>query len=150
MGRKEDPAERIKLYGDAKATLNPLDRARKRKRLKQAEAAYQENPEDPQRIIEYADALFDMGELEKSLELLEGLGEQTSNDPELLYNLGFIYLKLGKVDEAVGYFKQVIEKAPDHPLARSAGYELWTIDPESYSPFERRRVEKAHSETAKE
>ena len=134
-----EPLESSQLYGDAKTTLNPLDRTKKRRKLEEAEQAYEEDPDNLRNVLNYADALFDVGQLDEAEELLEEVDAEHAENIEVIYNLGYIYLKLDRKEDAVEQFTRVIKQDEDHPLAKSAEYELWTMDPENRPHFLKQR-----------
>lgn len=123
------------LYGDAKATVSDADRRLRVKRLEAAEREYKAKPNCIETAIAYADCLFDVGRLSEAEKLLEKLVAENPENYDLVFNLGYTYLKQGKIEQAVERFKHVIAIAPRSDAAKSAEYELWNLNPTEEPPW---------------
>ena len=122
-------ADNVALFSDAKANQIREDKARKKARLAEAKRRAESRPDDSRSLMDYGDALFDCGYLQEAEKVFSGILDANKDNVDLVFNLGFTFLKQGKGAEAAQQFKRVIALAPKSPLARSAEYELWHIDP---------------------
>jgi hypothetical protein len=60
---------------------------------------------------------FKLGLFERAEELYRTLIGEHPEDPALRINLGLVYLKMGRSDDAAGVFCSVLDRIPDHPKA---------------------------------
>ncbi|MDQ3023807.1 MAG: tetratricopeptide repeat protein [bacterium] len=120
------------LYGDAKSTAREGDSQRKQRGLSAAEQNYTTDPSAANRMI-LATALFDMGKFSEAEQHMTTLLETNKDNPDMLFELGFIYKNLGRKDEAIAIWKQLVAAAPRHPLAKGAENEIWRLD-QTYKP----------------
>lgn len=122
-----------RLFGDAKATAREADPARKAKRLLDARERMDRDP-SPASILEYANALFDAGRYQEAEALLTDLQRaQGVNDPQVLFELGYIYKNLNRKSEAIETFGKLIAGFPKHSLSRGAESAMLELDPQ-YRP----------------
>lgn len=122
-----------KLFGDAKATAREADPARKAKRLLEARERAQRDS-SPQNLLDLASALFEAGRYEEAEAILKDLvGSQGNSDPQVLFDLGYIYKNLNRKSEAIDTFARLIENFPKHALAKGAESAMLELDPQ-YRP----------------
>lgn len=122
-----------KLFGDAKATAREADPARKAKRLMDARERCEKEPTTANKL-EYANALFDAGRYQDAEAVLTELQRtQGVNDPQVLFELGYIYKNLNRKTEAIETFGRLISDFPKHALARGAESAMLELDPQ-YRP----------------
>lgn len=126
-------ADNVALFSDAKANQIREDKARKKARLVEAKRRAESRPDDARALMDYGDALFDCGYLQEAERVFVDVLSANEDNVDLIFNLGFTFLKQGKHAEAAQQFKRVIALAPKSPLSRSAEYELWHMDP-SFKP----------------
>ena len=67
-------------------------------------------------IYDYGRSLAQAGEYERAIDALRLAPDQ--NDPRVLNYLGFSHRKLGRMDEALGYYHAAIAQNPDFSLVR--------------------------------
>ena len=120
------------LFGDAKASAKEGDGQRKQRNLQATEQKYAADPNAVNRMA-LAGALFDMGKFAEAEQHMTALLENNRENPDILFELGFVYKNLNRKDEAVAVWKQLVAAAPKHPLSRAAENEIWRMDP-SYKP----------------
>lgn len=82
------------------------------------EAADLKNPEPEKQsmIYDYGKSLAKSGEYALAISALRMAPDQ--NDPRVLNYLGYSHRKLGKMDEALGYYQAAIAQDPDFSLVR--------------------------------
>jgi tetratricopeptide (TPR) repeat protein len=80
-----------------------------------------------------ASALFDLGKFAEAEQHMTALLENNRENPDILFELGFVYKNLNRKDEAMAVWKQLVAAAPKHALSRAAENEIWRMDP-SYKP----------------
>ena len=73
---------------------------------------------DPSGTVFLADALMGQGWTRDALALLEDAHESHPEDPSLLEALGFAHKNLGRLDEAIRFFRLSLEKEPRNPELR--------------------------------
>jgi Flp pilus assembly protein TadD len=120
------------LFGDAKASAREGDGQRKQRGLTAAEQKYAADPNAANRLA-LASALFDLGKFGEAEQHMTALLETNRDNPDVLFELGFVYKNLNRKDEAIAIWKQLVASAPKHPLSRAAENEIWRID-QSYTP----------------
>ena len=120
----------FELFSDAKATARSGGR-NKEERLKAAAAAYESQPDSVECALGYADALFDADRLDETMEVLMQAEKLAADDPDVLYNLAFLFNVQGEREKACDYFRRVIKLSDGHSLAKSAEYELWSMGEET-------------------
>jgi tetratricopeptide (TPR) repeat protein len=120
------------LFGDAKASAREGDGQRKQRALSAVEQKYAADPSAANRTA-LASALFDLGRFNEAEQHMTALLETNRDNPDILFELGFVYKNLNRKDEAISIWKQLVAAAPKHPLSRAAENEIWRIDP-SYKP----------------
>ena len=120
------------LFGDAKASAREGDSQRKQRALSAAEQKYATDPSAASRMA-LASAMFDLGKFKEAEQHMTALLETNRENPDILFELGFVYKNLNRKDEAMAVWKQLVAAAPKHPLARAAENEIWRMDP-SYKP----------------
>lgn len=82
-----------------------------------AEADFKGNNADKQGLIyDYGKSLANAGEYAHAVDVLAMAPDQ--NDPRVLNYLGFSHRKLGRMDEALGYYRAAIAADPDFTLVR--------------------------------
>jgi tetratricopeptide (TPR) repeat protein len=77
----------------------------------------------PERLLEYNRdglAMFDKGQYDHARELFEASLALKPNDPNMLFNLGQCYERLGQPDRAEASYNQCLQVAPDHAACRHA------------------------------
>lgn len=80
-------------------------------------AAVEKTKTDKQGMIyDYGRRLAKAGEFERAIEALALAPDQ--GDPRVLNYLGYSSRKLGRIDEALGYYRAAIAQNPDFSLAR--------------------------------
>ena len=84
------------------------------------EAAHALNPDHLLALNMLAQALAYAGKPDRALEYLTNGLERHPESPELLFNIGQLYLRNGRPAEAASLFKQVIAKAPTFAPAKTA------------------------------
>lgn len=114
------------LFGDAKATAKLV--RKKAGGLGEARAAYENNKSNPEALKRYADELNNANMLEEAFEVYNEYVNLSPADQDAYYELALLGKALGDTEQAIEFFKQVVEMAPESPLARSAEYELWGLD----------------------
>jgi tetratricopeptide (TPR) repeat protein len=125
-------SSRNALYGDAKAGAREVDGQRKQKALIAAQEKYAASATSVNRLA-LASALFDLGRFaEAEIHMKELLAAEGGN-PDVLFELGFIYKNLNRKDEAIAIWKQLVEANPRHHLSRGAENEIWRLD-STYKP----------------
>lgn len=67
-------------------------------------------------IYDYGKAMAKAGEYDKAIKVLLLAPDQ--NDPRVLNYLGYSHRKLGKMDEALGFYQAAIAQNPDFSLVR--------------------------------
>lgn len=120
------------LFGDAKASAREGDAQRKQRALVSAQEKYTADPSPVNRMA-LASALFDMGKFAEAEQHMTALLETNRENPDILFELGFVYKNLNRKDEAISIWKQLVAANPRHHLARGAENEIWRLDP-SYKP----------------
>lgn len=120
------------LYGDAKASATGVDAGRKQRALTTAQERFTADSSAVNRLA-LATALFDLGRFGEAEGHMTDLLRNEAGNPDVLFELGFVYKNLGRKDEAIGAWKTLIEANPKHNLARGAENEIWRLDPE-YKP----------------
>ena len=120
------------LFGDAKASAREGDGQRKQRNLQGAEQKYAADPSASNRMA-LASAQFDLGKFAEAEQHMTALLQTESENPDILFELGFVYKNLNRKDEAIAVWKQLVTAAPKHPLSRAAENEIWRMDP-SYKP----------------
>ena len=115
----------IELFSDAKAS-KALAPTMRQDNLKRAKAKYEENHEDLEAVLAYADALFNNHQFVETEAILEE-ARSIQETPDILFNLAFVYSINGKHDQAKELYHRVVELAGDTPLGKSAEYELWKM-----------------------
>jgi tetratricopeptide (TPR) repeat protein len=120
------------LFGDAKASAKEGDGQRKQRNLQVTEQKYAADPNAVNRMA-LAGALFDLGKFAEAEQHMMALLENNRENPDILFELGFVYKNLNRKDEAIAVWKQLVAAAPKHPLSRAAENEVWRMDP-SYTP----------------
>ncbi len=65
-------------------------------------------------------SLFDSGNIQGAIELLEWARSVRSDEPNMLYRLGLAYTNLDQKAKAVAAFQKFLEVSPDHPEAEVA------------------------------
>jgi hypothetical protein len=115
----------VELFSDAKASTVLAPRTRQ-ELLRRAKAKYDENHDDFDAIIEYADALFNSHQFADAEKvLIEAC--TLKETPDLLFNLAFVTCINGKEEETKELYRQVIVLSKGTPLSKSAEYELWKM-----------------------
>lgn len=76
----------------------------------------QSEPKAPTETRTYKKAvkLINEGEYAEAIERLNKVLADAPEDPDVLNYLGFAHRKLGKTDEAMGYYTKALAAAPDH------------------------------------
>jgi len=120
------------LFGDAKASAREVDSQRKQRMLVAAEQKYAADPSVPNRLA-LAGALFDLGKFNEAEQHMSALRAANAEHPDVLFELGFVYKNLGRKDEAIAVWKELVAANPRHALAKGAENEIWRLDP-SYKP----------------
>ena len=72
------------------------------------------NPEDTQAMLNLGKKYYDLGEHEKSEEVLTKLVEMEPENVEAYFFLGRCCLSMGKSEEAISAYKKVVELEPDN------------------------------------
>jgi hypothetical protein len=122
-----------RLFGDAKATAREADPARKAKRIQEAKERVDREPTAANQL-DFASALFEAGRYQDAEAVLKDMTRiDAGNDPQVLFELGYIYKNLKRKAEAIEAFAKLISEFPKHNLARSAESAMLDIDPE-YRP----------------
>src|SRR5262245_6537978 len=65
-------------------------------------------------------ALAMVGDLAKAVSALEQAAAMASGNPEIAYNLGLVYRKAGRAQEAMGAFGRAVALKPDYEAAKRA------------------------------
>ncbi len=84
-------------------------------------------PGEAEVLFRLGSALFNVGEMEKSVTALESA---VAADPSMVgahYQLGLTYLNQGMTDKSVASFQKVVELAPDSPLAAESANWVATL-----------------------
>ncbi|MCD6283103.1 hypothetical protein J7J84_05810 [bacterium] len=115
----------VELFSDAKASTVLAPRTRG-ELLRRAKAKYDENHDDFEAIVNYADALFNSHRFEEAEKILAEACA-LKETPDLLFNLGFVTCINGKEEEAKKLYRRVIDLSSGTHLAKSAEYELWKM-----------------------
>jgi Flp pilus assembly protein TadD len=120
------------LFGDAKASAREGDGQRKTRNLTTLEQKYAADPSAANRMA-LAGGLFDLGRFAEAEQHMTALLETNKDNPDILFELGFIYKNLSRKDEAIAIWKQLFAAHPRHALSRAAENEIWRLDP-TYKP----------------
>jgi Flp pilus assembly protein TadD len=120
------------LYGDAKASATAGDAGRKQRALATAQERYGADPSAVNRMA-LATALFDLGRFPDAEQHMKGMLENEADNPDILFELGFIFKNQKRTDEALVVWKHLVASSPKHPLARAAENEIWRLD-STYKP----------------
>ncbi len=115
----------VELFSDAKASTVLAPRTRQ-ELLRRAKAKYDENHEDFDAVVAYADALFNSHKFVEAEAILKEACALRET-PDLIFNRAFVTCINGKEEEAKELYRKVIELSQDTALAKSAEYELWKM-----------------------
>ncbi len=86
--------------------------------IKAVADAKKENPGDTALMQAEADVYYKLGNVAKYKEIMEQIVADNPENPDLLYNLGVSASRLGESDQALGYYKKVLELKPDYTSAQ--------------------------------
>ena len=64
-------------------------------------------------LLKQAVILLEKGNDKEAISILNGLAELEQSNPDILFNLGWAYLKIEDIGTAVSYFKKTLEAADD-------------------------------------
>jgi tetratricopeptide (TPR) repeat protein len=117
--------DNVELFSDAKASTVLAPRTRQ-ELLRRAKAKYDDNQDDFDAVVAYADALFNSHKFVDAESILKEACA-LKETPDLLFNLAFVTCINGKEEEAKDLYRQVITLSEDSALAKSAEYELWKM-----------------------
>ncbi len=95
---------------------------------------------DLERIIREATRVEQQKNIQESLELYKKEIKNYSNHPLLFHNLGVLYWKLGKIDEAIESLQQVLQRDPEYDIVVRAHLNLGNIY------LQKKEVDKAENE----
>jgi len=82
--------------------------------LKQAQALYERDPQNPLFASHYAIESMQMGDYEKAFDLFDEVLAKRPGDPATLTSRGHALKTAGRQDEAIASYKGAIEARPDH------------------------------------
>ncbi|MEP0813157.1 MAG: hypothetical protein HRF49_00635 [bacterium] len=116
------------LFGDAKATARSVARAGAGDSLEDYRRAYEESKTDPDKVKAYAEALNRLNRTEEAEAVYSEYVSLVPADQDAFYELALLNKMLGKNERAIELFVKVVEMAPESPLAKSAEYEMWSLD----------------------
>jgi tetratricopeptide (TPR) repeat protein len=84
------------------------------KALLEIQAARKLYPNNTDFVLIEADFYNKKGDMDNYIKIIKEASDKNPNDADLIYNLGIASNKLNKKEDAVNYFKKVIEIKPDY------------------------------------
>lgn len=82
--------------------------------LSSLDAGLQLEPDNPDMLRGYADALFYAGRQEEALETYNQILQKDPKNADLLFNVATIYYNNGDYDQAISSFQKLVAVNPDH------------------------------------
>jgi tetratricopeptide (TPR) repeat protein len=127
MGKEEEGVKKIEQFMEIRPDISnawfllgwACRRMEQYDRGKQAfEKALELGSEETDTLNELAICLMELGEYKESRKMLSRALRKEPENVKIISNLGILALKEEKEEEALGFFKSVLEIAPDDPIAQ--------------------------------
>jgi len=78
------------------------------------------SPFSPESLVEKADEAFEQEDYQKALALLTEANAKDANNPDILFKIAYILQKSGDNDEAIKYYKEVLELDKDNEFVHNS------------------------------
>ncbi len=98
----------FKIYEHIQTLQEPEDREQNSSNNEE-KTAETFSPFSPEALIEKADSAYEEEEYQKALALLTEANAKDTNNPDILFKIAYILQKSGDNDEAIKYYKEVLE-----------------------------------------
>ena len=127
MGKEEEGVKKIEQFMEIRPDISnawfllgwACRRMEQYDRGKQAfEKALELGSEETDTLNELAICLMELGEYKESRKMLSRALKKEPENVKIISNLGILALKEENEEEALGFFKSVLEIAPDDPIAQ--------------------------------
>lgn len=127
MGKEEEGVKKIEQFMETRPDISnawfllgwACRRMEQYDRGKQAfEKALELGSEETDTLNELAICLMELGEYKESRKMLSRALKKEPENVKIISNLGILALKEENEEEALGFFKSVLEIAPDDPIAQ--------------------------------
>lgn len=129
MGKlQENPQDVAVLFGLGNLYYQAND-------YQQASEWYQKvldvNADDEKGLVALGATSFNLGDLAKAEQLWTRAAELYPNNPEVFYDLGFLYMTTQRMDEMQVAWDKVVEIAPDSEFAKTVQSHVGSVKPDA-------------------
>jgi tetratricopeptide (TPR) repeat protein len=95
-----------------------VDKIALQRQITQLETLVKTDPQNYQAWKQMGDALFDIGERQRSVEAYTKALEIDDSDPNVWTDMGVMYRQLKKPDKALEAFDEAMKRGPSHTISR--------------------------------
>ena len=89
------------------------------------------NADDEKGLVALGATKFNLGDLAKAEEVWNRAAELYPNNPEVFYDLGFLYMTTQRMDEMKVAWDKVVQIAPDSEFAKTVQSHVGDVKPEA-------------------
>lgn len=75
---------------------------------------------DPEALVQRADEEFEAGNMQKAFDLLKEANAKRAQESDVLFKMGYILQQLKQNEEALGYYKEALEKDRENEYIHNA------------------------------